>query len=277
MAWRKRCWSLTTEPTQDKLGTKVTVTTDSIDDGYQLESVKVTDRNDKAVSVTENDGKYSSTMVSHAVIITANFIPVETQPVPPPDDYGNSDDSGDSSGPDELENPFVDVMHDDCFYDAVLWAVKEGVTNGKTATLFEPRMSCTRANMVTFLWRAAGSPKPKTERNPFTDVERGRYYYDAVLWAVENNITRRITSTSFRPDEIVTRAQAVTFLYRMDGSESNIANPFTDVEQGRYYYEAVPWAYEQDITKGMTNTTFAPMENCLRGQIVSFLYRKFAA
>ena len=216
MAWRKRCWSLTTEPTQDNLGTKVTVTTDSIDDGYQLESVKVTDRNEKAVSVTENDGKYSFAMVSHAVIVTANFIPVETQLVPPPDDYGNSDDSGDSSGPDELENPFVDVMHDDCFYDAV-------------------------------------------------------------LWAVENNVTRRITSTSFRPDEIVTRAQAVTFLYRMDGSESDIANPFTDVEQGRYYYDAVLWAYEPGITQGITDTTFAPMENCLRGQIVSCLYRKFAA
>ena len=131
--------------------------------------------------------------------------------------------------------------------------------------------------MVTFLWRAVGSPKPTTEINPFTDVAQDRYYYDAVLWAVENDITRGITSTSFRPDEIVTRAQAVTFLYRIDGSESDIANPFTDVAQDRYYYDAVLWAYEQGITQGITDTSFAPMENCLRGQIVSFLYRKFAA
>ena len=258
-------------------GTKVTVTADSVDNSYQLDGVTVTGRNDKAISVTEKDGKYSFTMPSHEVTVTGNFILVETQPVQPPDDSGNSDDSEDSNEPDELENPFIDVMPDNYFYDAVLWAVKEGVTQGKTATLFEPRTSCTRANMVTFLWRAVGSPKPTAEINPFTDVAQDRYYYDAVLWAVENDITRGITSTSFRPDEIVTRAQAVTFLYRMDGSESDIANPFTDVAQDRYYYDAVLWAYEQGITQGITNTTFAPMENCLRGQIVSFLYRKFAA
>lgn len=173
------------------------------------------------------------------------------------------------------DTPFTDVDADDYFYDAVLWAVQEKITTGMTDTLFGPEESCTRAQMVTFLWRAAGEPEVKDAENPFTDVKSSDYYYDAVLWAVEQGITNGMTATTFGPEVTVTRDQTVTFLWRAAGKPlaENAQNPFTDVKEGAYYYDAVLWAVEQKITTGMSATTFGPEEDCTRGQIVTFLYR----
>ena len=155
----------------------------------------------------------------------------------------------------------------------MLWAVKENITSGTTATTFSPNESCTRGQTVTFLWREAGSPEPKTTINPFTDVAEGDYFYKAVLWAYENGITKGTSDTEFSPNDTVTRGQTVTFLYRMKGEKTNGENPFADVKAEDYYYDSVLWAYENEITSGTSDTTFSPNDNCLRGQIVTFLYR----
>lgn len=172
------------------------------------------------------------------------------------------------------ENPFVDVKEGAYYYDAVLWAVEQKITSGTSATTFSPDASCTRAQMVTFLWRAAGSPKVENGKNPFTDVQADAYYYDAVLWAVEKGVTSGTSATTFSPDATVTRGQTVTFLYRNAGSpEVSGTMPFTDVEADAYYAKAVQWAVHQKITTGTSETTFHPMSDCTRGQIVTFLYR----
>ena len=172
------------------------------------------------------------------------------------------------------QNPFVDVKEGAYYYDAVLWAVEKGVTSGTSATTFSPDASCTRAQMVTFLWRAAGSPKVENGKNPFADVKADAYYYDAVLWAVEKGVTSGTSATTFSPDATVTRGQTVTFLYRNAGSpEVSGTMPFTDVEADAYYAKAVQWAVQQKITTGTSETTFSPMSDCTRGQIVTFLYR----
>lgn len=172
------------------------------------------------------------------------------------------------------ENPFVDVKEGAYYYDAVLWAVEQKITSGTSATTFSPDASCTRAQMVTFLWRAAGSPKVENGKNPFTDVQADAYYYDAVLWAVEKSVTSGTSATTFSPDATVTRGQTVTFLYRNAGSpEVSGTMPFTDVEADAYYAKAVQWAVQQKITTGTSETTFSPMSDCTRGQIVTFLYR----
>ena len=172
------------------------------------------------------------------------------------------------------QNPFVDVKEGAYYYDAVLWAVEQKITSGTSATTFSPDASCTRAQMVTFLWRAAGSPKVENGKNPFTDVKADAYYYDAVLWAVEKGVTSGTSATTFSPDATVTRGQAVTFLYRNAGSpEVSGTMPFTDVEADAYYAKAVQWAVQQKITTGTSETTFSPMSDCTRGQIVTFLYR----
>ena len=172
------------------------------------------------------------------------------------------------------ENPFVDVKEGAYYYDAVLWAVEQKITSGTSATTFSPDASCTRAQMVTFLWRAAGSPKVENGKNPFTDVQADAYYYDAVLWAVEKGVTSGTSATTFSPDATVTRGQTVTFLYRNAGSpEVSGTMPFTDVEADAYYAKAVQWAVQQKITTGTSETTFSPMSDCTRGQIVTFLYR----
>ncbi|MBQ6947191.1 MAG: S-layer homology domain-containing protein [Clostridia bacterium] len=171
-------------------------------------------------------------------------------------------------------NPFVDVKKKDYFYDAVLWAVDEGVTSGVDATHFGPNESCTRAQAVTFMWRAAGCPEPTSKTNPFTDVKKKDYYYKAVLWAVENGITAGASATTFAPNAPCTRGQIVSFLWRAEGSEKvSAANPFTDVKKKDYYYYAVLWAVKNNITAGVSPTSFAPADTCTRGQIVSFLYR----
>lgn len=172
------------------------------------------------------------------------------------------------------QNPFVDVKEGVYYYDAVLWAVEQKITSGTSATTFSPDASCTRAQMVTFLWRAAGSPKVENGKNPFVDMKADAYYYDAVLWAVEKGVTSGTSATTFSPDATVTRGQTVTFLYRNAGSpEVSGTMPFTDVEADAYYAKAVQWAVQQKITTGTSETTFSPMSDCTRGQIVTFLYR----
>ena len=171
-------------------------------------------------------------------------------------------------------NAFVDVPSDSYFYETVMWAVENGVTTGISASRFDPDGICTRAQAVTFLWRAAGSPKPETRTMPFTDVPVGSYYYDAVLWAVENGITKGTSDTTFRPNDTCTRAQIVAFLWRSEKSPAaGTANPFADVKSTAYYAGAVLWAVREDITKGTTNTTFSPDADCTRAQIVTFLWR----
>jgi len=171
-------------------------------------------------------------------------------------------------------NPFADVSDSAYYHDAVLWAVKNGVTGGTSNTAFSPDMTCTRAQMAVFLWRAEGSPEPASTNCPFTDVSKDAYYYKAVLWAVEKGITAGTSTTTFGSDDIVTRGQAVTFLWRAAGKpEAASVNPFTDVSKDVYFYDAVLWAVEQGITNGTSATSFSPSNSCTRAQIVTFLYR----
>lgn len=169
---------------------------------------------------------------------------------------------------------FVDVATGSYYEDAVDWAVENGITKGTDNTHFSPDGICTRAQAVTFLWRAAGSPKPETRTMPFTDIPAGSYYYDAVLWAVENGITKGTSNTTFSPNMTCSRAQIVAFLWRSEKSPAaGTANPFADVKSTAYYADAVLWAVKEDITKGTTNTTFSPDADCTRAQIVTFLWR----
>ena len=169
---------------------------------------------------------------------------------------------------------FVDVATGSYYEDAVDWAVENGITKGTDDTHFSPDGICTRAQAVTFLWRTAGSPKPETRTMPFTDVPVGSYYYDAVLWAVENGITKGTSDTTFSPNMTCTRAQIVAFLWRSEKSPAaGSRNLFADVKSSAYYADAVLWAAKEDITKGTTNTTFSPNTDCTRSQIVTFLWR----
>ena len=169
---------------------------------------------------------------------------------------------------------FVDVATGSYYEDAVDWAVENGITKGTDDTHFSPDGICTRAQAVTFLWRAAGSPKPKTNTMPFTDVNAGSYYYDAVLWAVENGITEGTSDTTFSPNATCTRAQIVAFLWRSEKSPAaGSRNPFADVKSTAYYADAVLWAVRENITKGTSSTTFSPDADCTRAQIVTFLWR----
>ena len=172
------------------------------------------------------------------------------------------------------ESPFTDVPKGSYYEEAVNWAVAQGITAGTTATTFSPNNPCTRAQAVTFLWRAAGCPAPESSVMPFTDVAEGSYYHDAVLWAVENGITKGTSDTAFSPNATCTRAQIVTFLWRSQKSPaSDSVNPFTDVAADAYYADAVLWAAENGVTSGTTATTFSPSDNCTRAQIVTFLFR----
>ena len=169
---------------------------------------------------------------------------------------------------------FVDVATGSYYEDAVDWAVENGITKGTDDTHFSPDGICTRAQAVTFLWRTAGSPKPEIRAMPFTDVPVGSYYYDAVLWAVENGITKGTSDTTFSPNMTCSRAQIVAFLWRSEKSPAaGTANPFADVKSTAYYADAVLWAVKENITKGTTSTTFSPNADCTRAQIVTFLWR----
>ena len=192
--------------------------------------------------------------------------PAEPKPTTPP---------AESDKP--ATNPFVDVPGDAFYHDPVLWAVDNAVTNGLDATHFGPDAGCTRAHVVTFLWRAAGQPAPASSYNPFTDVLPGAYYYDAVLWAVEKGITNGVSATAFAPDQTCTRGQIVTFLWRYQHSPSaSGTTSFIDIPAGQYYSTAVAWAVANNITNGMGDGIFAPDATCTRGQIVTFLYRAMA-
>lgn len=173
------------------------------------------------------------------------------------------------------QNPFLDVKQGDYYYDAVQWAVGKKITSGTSATTFTPDGICTRAQTVTFLWRSQGSPKAADAENPFTDVSKDAYYYDAVLWAVEQGITNGTSAITFSPDATVTRGQTAAFLWRVakQPQVDQTANPFADVTQDAYYYNAVLWAVAKEITNGTSSTTFSPDQGCTRAQIVTFLWR----
>ena len=173
-------------------------------------------------------------------------------------------------------NPFTDVKEGDFFYDSVQWAVENGVTTGATATTFNPNGQCQRAQVVTFLWRAAGEPEPTTTDNPFTDVKETDFFYKAVLWAVENNITNGTSATTFGPYALCNRAQVVTFLWRANGCPLAFTeNIFSDVRSGTFYEQAVLWAIEKGITNGISATEFGVENICNRAQVVTFLYRAY--
>ena len=231
-------------------GTTVTLTVEP-DEGYTLETLTVTDKNGDEIRVKEKNGKYTFTMPASKVYVEATFM---------------EDNS--------MLNFFVDVPADAYYYDAVLWAAENGITGGVDDTHFAPNATCTRAQAVTFLWRAAGSPAPKSDVNPFTDVKAGSYYYDAVLWAVENGITKGTSDTMFSPDATCTRAQIVTFLWRANGSPAVSGNSaFTDVASDAYYAAAVTWAEKNDVTGGIGGGLFGSNNKCTRAQIVTFIYR----
>lgn len=230
-------------------GDTVTITADP-DNGYVVDEVIVTDKNGDDIRVRDRgDGEYTFTMPDSKVTVEVTFV-----------------EEGD-------ELSFVDVAKSDYYYDAVKWAVENGVTTGVTDTIFAPGNPCTRAQTVTFLWRAAGMPQAANRVNPFTDVSINDYYYEAVLWAVENGITGGTTATTFSPNATCTRAQVVTFLWRYSKEDASILPMFTDVAEGDYYYGAVAWAVENGVTTGVTDTSFVPGNPCTRGQIVTFLYR----
>ena len=168
---------------------------------------------------------------------------------------------------------FEDVKQSDWYADAVVWAVNAGITTGKTAKTFAPKENCTRAQIVTFLWRAMGCPSPKGG-NPFTDVKDSAYFKNAVIWAEETGITTGTSSGKFSPNDVVTRGQTVTFLYRLAGEPAVGAdNPFHDIAAGKFYTKGVLWAVQNGITNGATKTTFEPNSPCTRAQIVTFLHR----
>lgn len=242
--------SIKVNPRTPEAGDEVTITPDP-DAGYEVGSVTVTDRNGREIDVTaERDGTYTFEQPRGRVTIEVNFV--------------RTGESG---------LPFVDVPVSAYYYDAVEWALENNITGGTTAVTFSPNNACTRAQMVTFLWRAAGEPEPETTVNPFTDVSENAYYYEAVLWAVEQGITNGTTETTFSPDRTVTRGQTVTFLWRNAGSPAASGSSFTDVAADAYYADAVAWAASEGITSGTTATTFAPNSSCTRAQIVTFLYR----
>ena len=178
----------------------------------------------------------------------------------------------------KVEKPtvnFTDVPEGEYYYDAVAWAVANGITTGTSPTTFSPDEGCTRGQVVTFLWRSAGQPEPTSTKNPFKDVPAGEYYYKAVLWAVEKGITKGTSATTFSPEETCTRGQIVTFLYRWQGNPkpSTSTNPFKDVKSGEYFYDAVLWAVGKGVTTGTDKTHFSPEDTCTRAQVVTFMFR----
>ena len=219
------------------------------DEGYKISTITV---NGKEIAVP-SDGKLTGLNRNDRVVIT--FEKADTEGLP-------------------VISTFTDVAADAWYADAVQWAVEHGITGGTSATTFSPDTSCTRAQMVTFLWRAAGSPEPIKSSTPFADVDATAYYYEAMLWAVEQNITSGTSATTFSPDAVVTRSQTVTFLWRDAGSPPTASgSSFMDVTADAYYAEAVTWAASEDITSGTSAITFSPDADCTRAQIVTFLWR----
>ena len=244
--------SVVVSPKSASKGSAVTVTV-TPESGYQVSSVQAVDKDGKKLTLTDKgDGKYTFVMPGSKVAVSASFAQVQKP---------------------EEKDPYRDVSKDSYYYDAVKWAAETGVTTGVGDGLFAPEWVCTRGQIVTFLWRASGSPAPKATELPFTDVAADAYYAQAVLWAVENGITNGTSETTFSPDQTCTRAHAVAFLYRMSGSPAAAGSTFSDVAADAYYRAAVAWAVEKGITNGTSGTTFSPDDTCTRGQIVTFLYR----
>ena len=241
--------SVSVTPTSATKGATVTITVKP-NEGYELGKLTVTDQSGNRLSLTDKgNGKHTFTMPAGKVSVDATFAKIE------------------------MTINFRDVKQSDYYYDAVKWAVEKGITEGTSATTFSPNVSCTRAQMVTFLWRAAGSPVPKSTNNPFKDISSTDYFYNAVLWAVESDITTGTGVDTFSPNAKVNRAQTVTFLYRAAGSPASGSSSFSDVPESAYFAKAVAWADANDITNGTSNVKFSPNADCTRGQIVTLLYR----
>ena len=242
--------TVTVSPESASKGDTVTITV-TPDKGYTLESLTVLDKDGKALALTDKGGgRYTFTMPAGKITVKAVFMDDNT-----------------------MLNFFTDVHAEDYYYDAVLWAAQEGVTGGTSDTLFAPNAGCTRAQAVTFLWRAAGSPEPKT-LSSFADVPADAYYAKAVAWAVENGVAKGVSETAFAPDAACTRAQIVTFLWRAQQSPASSGeNPFADVPADACYAQAVAWAVANDVAKGVSETAFAPNDHCTRAQIVTLIYR----
>lgn len=241
--------TVTVSPANASKGANVTVTVKP-NEGYELGSLAVKDASGDLLPLADlGNGKYSFVMPDGKVSVEAEFVKTAA-------------------------TSFADVPANAYFADAVKWAVDKGVTNGLSDTMFGPYESCTRAQIVTFLWRAAGSPELKT-MSSFTDVPASAYYAKAVAWAIENGITNGMTETTFAPNATCTRGQSVTFLYRaLKGTASGSAN-FTDVKSDTFYADAINWAVANNVTNGTSNTTFSPNADCTRAEIVTFLYRAY--
>ena len=246
--------AIAVSPKSASKGDTVTITA-TPDKGYVLESLTVLDKDGKALELTDKGGgKCTFVMPAGKVTVKAVFMDDNT-----------------------MLNFFTDVHAEDYYYDAVLWAAQKGITGGMSDTLFAPNAACTRAQIVTFLWRAAGSPEPKA-LGSFADVSADAYYAKAVAWAVENGITEGTSDTTFAPGTICTRAQGAALLYRAAGSPAVSGNAaFTDVPADAYYADAAAWAEQKGITDGIGNGLFGPHNNCTRAQIVTFLYRLYGS
>ena len=244
--------SVSVSPKNASQGDRVTVTVKP-DTGYELDSLKVLDKNGKELALTDKgDGKFTFIMPAGRVEVKATFT-------------------------EEVKiSPFRDVPTDAYYYEAVKWAQKKGITGGIGDGLFGPNQPCTRAQIVTFLWRAAGSPEPEGTAAGMTDVAAGSYYEKAVAWAIENGITTGAADGRFAPDATCTRAQGMTFLFRASKASADGAPAFSDVAADAYYAEAVKWATDNGITNGTTSSTFSPGSGCTRAQIVTFLWRLYA-
>ena len=241
---------VTVSPKTASKGDTVTITVKP-DSGYVLETLTVTDKNGNELTLKDKgSGKYTFTMPAGKVEVKATFM---------------EDNS--------MLNFFYDVPNGAYFYEAVKWAVENGITTGVGNDLFAPEQPCTRAQIVTFLWRAAGSPEPKGTAAGMTDVVPGSYYAKAVAWAVENGITTGTAEGTFSPDATCTRAQAVTFLARAQNAKATGKTAFSDVPADSYFADAVAWAQANGVTTGTSETTFSPDSDCTRAQIVTFLYR----
>lgn len=248
--------SLSVTPQNAKRGSDVTITA-TPDKGYEVGDIVAKDVNGNKLTLKDNgDGTYTFTMPASKVTIEATFAEKQAdEPVAP-------------------EKLFADVSADDYYYEAVKWASENGVTGGIGENLFGAKLPCTRAQIVTFLWRAAGSPEPKG-MSGFVDVSADAYYAKAVAWAVEQGIVSGTSATTFSPDAVCTRAQSVAFLYRAFGEKGNKAAGFSDVSADAYYADAVAWAVENGVASGIGGGLFAPDQDCARGQIVAFLYRAY--
>ena len=247
--------SLSVTPKNAKKGSDVTITA-TPDKGYEVDDIVAKDAKGNKLTLKDNgDGTYTFTMPASKVTVTAAFAEKKAEPIAP-------------------EKLFADVSAEEYYYEAVKWASENGVTGGIGENLFGAKLPCTRAQIVTFLWRAAGSPEPKG-MSGFVDVSADAYYAKAVAWAVEEGIVSGTSATTFNPDAVCTRAQSVAFLYRAFGEKVNKAAGFSDVSADAYYADAVAWAVENGVASGIGGGLFAPDQNCARGQIVAFLYRAY--